>query len=50
LEASVVSVSFPNVEGALPPAVAAAFVDAVSALWQIKKSAFAHKMSPRITA
>jgi hypothetical protein len=41
--ASVILVSFPDVVGALSPAVAAAFVDAVSAFWKIEKSPFAHK-------
>ncbi len=39
----VISVSFPDVEGALTPTVTAAFIDAVCALWQVKESALTHK-------
>jgi hypothetical protein len=37
------SVSFPDIKRALIPAVAAAFVNAVSALGQVKKPTLAHK-------
>jgi hypothetical protein len=37
------SFSFPDVIGALAPTVAAALVDAVSALWQVEDSALTHK-------
>jgi hypothetical protein len=40
-----VSVSLPNVKGALPPTVTAAFVDAASTFWQIEKSSFTQKHS-----
>ncbi|MCJ7632506.1 hypothetical protein MUP77_08970 [Candidatus Bathyarchaeota archaeon] len=42
-EALVIPVSFPDVIGALTPTVTAAFIDAGSALWQVKKSTLTHK-------
>jgi hypothetical protein len=42
-EGLVVSISFPDVKGALTPTVAAAFIDAVSALRKAEKSASNHK-------
>jgi len=41
--ALIISVSFPDIKRALTPTVTAAFVDAVSALWQIKKPTLTHK-------
>jgi hypothetical protein len=42
-EALIIPVSFPDVKGALTPTVTAAFIDTVSALWQVKKSTLTHK-------
>ena len=42
-EALVEPVSFPDVKGALPPTVAATFVDAATAIWRVKIPALAHK-------
>jgi hypothetical protein len=44
--ALVISVSLPDVEGALPPTVTVAFVDAAPTIWRVKISAFTHKPSP----
>ena len=40
---AVISFSFPDVKGALPPTVTTAFINAVSTLWQVKKTTLTHK-------
>jgi hypothetical protein len=42
-EALVIPISFPDVKGTLIPTVTAAFIDAVSTLWQLKIHTLTHK-------
>ena len=41
--ALIIPISFPDVKGALPPTITAAFVDAAPTLWRVKISALTHK-------